>query len=122
MKIITDKVGYDRHNPFHRVHTHVINDKNLTPLAKLLYIIISNWSKKTQARGQYPSIKSLAKQLNTSTNFIDDAIANLKTYGYLTSTGCKQLTVWNVHPLPEFSLAQYKPPVKREKEKNIDPV
>ena len=116
MKIVTDKVGYDRHNPFHRVHTHVINDKNLTPLAKLLFIVISTWSNKSQARGQYPSIKSLAKQLNITTYVLDDAIANLKTYGYLVSTGYKQKTVWNVHPFPEWNIDVYKPPAKRAKE------
>lgn len=110
MKIVTDKVGYDRHNPFHRVHTHVINDKNLTPLAKLLFIVISTWSKKSQARGIYPSVSGLSKQLNVCDKEIDNAIICLKVYGYLVSTGYKQSTVWNVHPFPDKDDIEYKPP------------
>lgn len=48
----------------------------------------------------HPSIKSLAKQFNVEPRTIDRAVHELKTYGYLTSSGSKHNTIWNIHPVP----------------------
>ena len=95
MKIIKDIVPYNKEFPFARVHTVVLNDNRISPLAFRLFCVLVNCNPYRYK----PTIKSLAKQFNVNTRTIDRAVAELKKYGYLKSSGTRKDTVWNIHPI-----------------------
>lgn len=94
MKIIKDEVPKNKNFPYGTIHTKIVNDHRISPLAfRLLFVLLNS------SRNYSPTIKSLAKQFKVSTQTIDRTVAELKKYGYLTSTGNKKNTVWNIHPI-----------------------
>jgi len=111
MKIYHDIVFYDRNNKYLRTFNHIHFDYRLTPMARLLFPVIHNWNVRAQLKRQ-PSINSLAKQFHCSSNTIDAAVKCLKTYGYLTSGGRKENTLWWTHPIPNVDNLEYSPPLK----------
>ena len=95
MKIIKDTVPYNSNNPFARIHTKILNDVRISPLAFRLLCVLVNCNQRTYK----PTIKSLSKQFKVDTRTIDRAVAELKSYGYITSSGTMKNTVWNIHPI-----------------------
>jgi len=100
MKIVNDNITFgtkgDKSTAFCRIYTDIVTDKNLTHLALRLFIILANANDKKFT----PTIGSLASQLGVGKTAIDEAVSNLKKYGYLVSSGERNNVVWNIHPIP----------------------
>ena len=96
MKIIKHIAKHDIH--WITIQTRIVYDKKLSPLALklLLHLLICTVAK------YHPMVKDIAKQFGESERNMYRAIAQLKSAGYLVSTGYKEKCVWNVYECPKF--------------------
>jgi hypothetical protein len=83
------------------IQTRIVYDQRLSPLALklLLHLLICNVEK------YKPTVKNIAKQFSESERNMYRAIAQLKSAGYLVSTGKKNNCIWNVYECPKFLTA-----------------
>lgn len=97
MKIIKDEVKYGKNGQrYNLVPSNLTADNKLALIEFKLMVVLCGASEKKYT----PTIISLAKQFDVSSNTIDRAMKNLKTYGYIHTTGCRKGTVLHVHPIP----------------------
>jgi DNA-binding MarR family transcriptional regulator len=95
MIIRKDLVPYNKNMKYGRFYTKILDDNRISPMAFRLLCVLMNCN----TSRYHPTIKSLAKQFNVESQKIDRAVKELKKYGYLTSTGTRTNTVWNIHPI-----------------------
>lgn len=67
-------------------------DKRLSLLSRFLLITLNDCNDKF-----HPCINGLASQFEVSDTTIDNSIKELKKYGYLTSEGSRNATVWTIN-------------------------
>ena len=90
--------------------TKILNDKNITHLALRLFCILDSCNvDPKKGRIFTPTIPSLCKQLDVKKTAMNEAIFNLKEYGYLTSKGKNVNTTWYIHRIPIEVLRDPKP-------------
>lgn len=95
MKIVKDKVDYNEHFPYDKIHTKIVDDNRISALAFRIFIVLVNCDEHKYK----PSIKSLSKQFGVKSRTIDRAVAQLKSYGYITASGTRKDTTWYIHPI-----------------------
>lgn len=100
-KEVKIRVPHNKEIPYRILTNKAFYDSRLTPLAKLLLMHMLG-----SGDNYTPTIPKLAKDLSSTKDKINRAIACLKKYGYLTSTsiGGKKHGVqsWWLYELPDY--------------------
>jgi len=98
------RIPHTKDIPYRILTNKAFYDSRLTPLAKILLMHLLG----KHSENYTPTIPALAKQLSSTKDKINRAIACLRKYGYLTSkslphTGKKYGTQsWWIYELPEY--------------------
>ena len=96
IKIIKDKSKeYFRRGNKHKfitVDKDAFTDRRLSLLSRFILITLNDCCDKF-----HPCINGLASQFDVSNTTIDNSIRQLKKYGYLSSEGSRNATIWTIN-------------------------